>query len=193
MSKPHRKHTCTSSGHQPHTCQVWSQSDERFLRYARDRHTYRHTEIPCFYRRMLLISSVHLRRALHRPLVLRGILSWSPMASMKNHSFNCDRCCPFSSNNDPLLKRDWDVNYIIASDVLYGKAARNMLFSPIFIIWHLQRSGSWDRTTIGSFWNKALGIVLQLAQEVSNSLFCEWMHLFSLTQTVAGCVLLSQT
>ncbi len=44
-SKLHQKQPCTSSDHQQHICQVWSQSDARFLHCVRYRHTYRHTDM----------------------------------------------------------------------------------------------------------------------------------------------------
>lgn len=46
-------------------------------------------------------------------------LSRAPMVQMMNRSFNRDRCCPFPSYNGPVLQRDWDVDYIMACDVLY--------------------------------------------------------------------------
>lgn len=61
-----------------------------------------------------MMSCVCLRRALTRTL-----LSRAPMASVINRFFNSERCCPFSSNNGPVLRRDWDVDTKIPSDVLY--------------------------------------------------------------------------
>lgn len=110
------------------------------------------------------LSSVHLRRALHRPLVLWGMLSRAPMAPMMNRSFNRDRCCPFSLNNGPVLQWDCDVDYIMASDVLYiGKQQGTRCFHPSSVT-SMQRSSSWELTPIGSFWNKAWGARLQLTQ-----------------------------
>lgn len=45
MSKLQQNNTCTSSGHQQHTCQIWSQFDDGF-RVTQG--TERHRKIPCF-------------------------------------------------------------------------------------------------------------------------------------------------
>lgn len=71
-------------------------------------------------------------------------LSRAPMTWVMNSSFNCDQCHPFSSNNGPVLQRDWDANYIMASDVLYiGKRQRTCCFHPSSVT-SMQRSRAWE-------------------------------------------------
>lgn len=50
MSKLHQIWHCTPLIPQPYTCQVWSQSDEWFLRYEKDIHTYVRTFLPLIER-----------------------------------------------------------------------------------------------------------------------------------------------
>lgn len=137
-----------------------------------------------------MLSSVHFRRAVHRPMVLAGMLSRAPMASMMNRSFNSDRCYPFSSNNGPVLQRDWDADCIIASDVLCWKPAGNILFSPI----HCDICGGQDHENLPQL--VAFGIRPRApdCSWPSRSVIpfnCEWMHFLSLSWTIAGFVLKS--
>jgi len=128
-----------------------------------------------------MFSSVnmHIREERYCSFVLRQTLSRVPMTWMMNRSFNSGRCCPFSSNNRPVLQRDWNVDCIMASDVLYlGKQQWKCCF-----LWPLCWGQKHER-----FWNKARSDRLQPIQRSAFALFCEWMHLPTLFLTVAGFV-----
>lgn len=60
-------------------------------------------------------------------------------------------------------------------------------------LWHLCWGQDHENVPrLVAFWSKAWGDRLQLTQQVSNSLFSEWVHLVSLSQTIAGFVLKSR-